>query len=89
MVRRYIVEIGLGGDTNCDVRIEPFAGGCRGEIGYVVYKSLLNVAPETYLNDMLAEPFKAFTFSVTGAAVYQLGSFGAARKELQALSLTL
>jgi len=37
---------------------------------------------------MLAEPFKAFTFSLVGAAVYQLGSFGAARKELQALSLT-
>ena len=33
-----------------------------------------------YLNDMLAEPFKAFTFSVTGAAVYQLGSFGSAAK---------
>jgi len=48
----------------------------------------IGVAPETYLNDMLAEPFKAFTFSVTGAAVYQLGSFGSARKELQALSLT-
>jgi hypothetical protein len=47
----------------------------------------IGVAPETYLNDMLAEPFKAFTFSVTGAAVYQLGSFGSARKELQALSL--
>jgi hypothetical protein len=36
---------------------------------------------------MLAEPFKAFTFSLVGAAVYQLGSFGAG-KELQALSLT-
>ena len=45
-------------------------------------------SPETYLNDILADPFKAFTFSVTGAAVYQLGSFGSARKELQALSLT-
>ena len=48
----------------------------------------IGVAPETYLNDMLDEPFKAFTFSVTGAAVYQLGSFGSAHKELQALSLT-
>ena len=48
----------------------------------------IGVAPETYLNEMLAEPFKAFTFSATGAAVYQLGSFGSARKELQALSLT-
>ncbi len=48
----------------------------------------IGVSPETYLNEMLAEPFKAFTFSLVGAAVYQLGSFGAARKELQALSLT-
>ncbi len=48
----------------------------------------IGVAPETYLNDMLAEPFKAFTFSPVGAAVYQLGTFGAARKELQALTLT-
>ncbi len=48
----------------------------------------IGVAPETYLNEMLAEPFKAFTFSPLGAAVYQLGTFGAARKELRALSLT-
>jgi hypothetical protein len=48
----------------------------------------IGVAPETYLNEILAEPFKAFMFSLVGAAVYQLGSFGAARKELQALSLT-
>ena len=31
----------------------------------------------------------AFTFSPVGASVYQLGSFGAARKELQALLLRL
>jgi hypothetical protein len=48
----------------------------------------IGVAPETYLNEMLAEPFQTFTFSPVGASVYQLGSFGAARKELQALSLT-
>ena len=48
----------------------------------------IGVAPETYLNEMLAEPFKAFAFSLAGTAVYQLGSFGAARKELQALSQT-
>jgi hypothetical protein len=36
---------------------------------------------------MLAEPFPAFTFSVTGASVYQLGTFGTARKELKALPL--
>ena len=49
----------------------------------------IGVATETYLKKMLAEPFKAFTFSAVGASVYQLGSFGAARRELQALSLTL
>ena len=37
---------------------------------------------------VLAEPFQTFTFSPVGASVYQLGSFGAARKELQVLSLT-
>jgi 2'-5' RNA ligase len=48
----------------------------------------IGVAPEVYLKAMLAEPFKAFTFSPVGASVYQLGSYGAARKKLQALSLT-
>ena len=48
----------------------------------------IGVAPEAYLNEMLAEPFQTFTFSPVGASVYQLGSFGAARKELQALSPT-
>lgn len=41
-----------------------------------------------YLNKMLAEPFDAFTFSPASASVYQLGTFGAARKELKALKLT-
>jgi hypothetical protein len=35
---------------------------------------------------MLAEPFPPFTFSPAGASVYQLGSFGTARKELKALT---
>jgi hypothetical protein len=48
----------------------------------------IGVAPEAYLDAMLAEPFQTFTFSPVGASVYQLGSFGAARKKLQALSLT-
>jgi hypothetical protein len=48
----------------------------------------IGVAPEAYLNQVLAEPFQTFTFSPVGASVYQLGSFGAARKELQALSPT-
>ena len=48
----------------------------------------IGVAPEVYLKEMLAEPFEAFTFSPVGASVYQLGSYGAARKKLRALSLT-
>jgi 2'-5' RNA ligase len=48
----------------------------------------IGVATETYLKEMLAEPFASFTFSPAGASVYQLGSFGTARKELKALPLT-
>ena len=48
----------------------------------------IGVATETYLDKMLAEPFASFTFSPAGASVYQLGSFGTARKELRALALT-
>ena len=49
----------------------------------------IGVGTEAYLNEMLAKPFEAFTFSPTGASVYQLGSFGTARKELKALQLSL
>jgi 2'-5' RNA ligase len=48
----------------------------------------IGVGTETDLNKMLAEPFDSFTFSATSASVYQLGSFGTARKELKALPLT-
>ena len=47
----------------------------------------IGVGTEGYLNEMIAEPFPAFTFSPVGASVYQLGSFGTARKELKALAL--
>ena len=43
----------------------------------------IGVGTEDYLNKMLAEPFPAFTFSPAGASVYQLGTFGTARKELK------
>ena len=48
----------------------------------------IGIAPQDYLKEMLAEPFEAFTFSPVGASVYELGSFGTARKELKALVLT-
>jgi hypothetical protein len=41
------------------------------------------VASREYLDKMLAEPFKPFTFSPAGAAVYQLGQFGTAAKKLK------
>jgi 2'-5' RNA ligase len=47
----------------------------------------IGVATITYLDKMLAEPFDTFTFSPASASVYQLGTFGTARKELKALPL--
>jgi hypothetical protein len=40
------------------------------------------VAPTDYLDRMVAEPFDAFAFAPTGAAVYQLGPFGTAARLL-------
>jgi 2'-5' RNA ligase len=48
----------------------------------------IGVATETYWKKTLAEPFASFTFSPAGASVYQVGSFGTARKELRALTVT-
>ena len=41
------------------------------------------LAPRTYLDEMLKEPFETFTFSPAGAAVYHLVHFGTAAKELK------
>src|SRR5262245_43556479 len=43
----------------------------------------IGIASQDYLNQMLAENFDAFTFSPAGAAIYQLGNFGTAQKELR------
>jgi len=48
----------------------------------------IGVGTEVYLMAMLAEPFQEFTFSPIGASVYQLGSFGTARKKLATLNTT-
>lgn len=45
------------------------------------------VATEAYLKEVLAEPFEAFMFSPASASVYQLGTYGTARKELKAFTL--
>lgn len=43
----------------------------------------IGVAPRAYLDRMLAEPFQAFAFAPAGAAVYHLGPFGTAAKQLK------
>jgi len=44
-------------------------------------------ATTAYLDQMNAEPFEPFAFSPAGAAVYQLGPFGTAAKELHQFDL--
>ena len=36
-----------------------------------------------YLDKMIKEPFESFTFSPAGAAIYQLGPYGTAAKQLK------
>jgi hypothetical protein len=43
----------------------------------------IGVATKDYLDKMLTEPFEPFTFSPAGAAVYQLGPYGTAAKQLK------
>ena len=47
----------------------------------------IGVGLKSYLDEMLAAPFEAFTFTAAGASVYQLGDFGTARKNLKTLDL--
>lgn len=47
------------------------------------------VASRDYLDKMLVEPFEPFTFSLVGGAVYQLGQFGTAARQLKAWKLKL
>jgi phosphoserine phosphatase len=43
----------------------------------------IGTAPRTFLDPMLAEPFTPFGFSAAGAAVYQLGPYGTAARQLK------
>jgi phosphoserine phosphatase len=47
----------------------------------------VGVAPRSYLDKLLAEPFEPFTFSPAGAAVFQLGQFGTAAQKLKEFDL--
>jgi hypothetical protein len=46
-------------------------------------RTLIAVAPKDYLDKMIAEPFEPFTFPPVGAAVFQLGPYGTAAKQLK------
>jgi 2'-5' RNA ligase len=48
----------------------------------------VGVGTQTYLDQMLAEPFAPFTFSPAGASVYQLGTYGTAQEKLHTVALT-
>ena len=48
----------------------------------------IGIAPQEYLNKMLAEPFDTFSFSAAGASIYHIGNFGTARKKISELSDT-
>jgi glycerol uptake facilitator-like aquaporin len=43
----------------------------------------IGVASKDYLDKVIAEPFEPFTFSPAGAAVFQLGPYGTAAKQLK------
>jgi 2'-5' RNA ligase len=43
----------------------------------------IGMASRVYLDEMLKEPFEAFTFSPVGVSVYHLGNFGTARTKLK------
>jgi len=45
------------------------------------------IASADYLEKMVAEPFKDFTFSPVGVSVYHLGNFGTAQKKLKDLKV--
>jgi len=44
-------------------------------------------ASTAYLDEMIKEPFESFTFTPAGAAVYQLGPYGTAAKQLKEWNL--
>jgi hypothetical protein len=65
--------------------VEVFATEHAGE--HFLPHVTTGLAPKEYLDKMLAEPFESFTFSPAGAAVYHLGHYGTAAKELKELKL--
>jgi hypothetical protein len=72
----------VGDDANSDTIgwVEHFIPDSSGP-KYIPHVTL-GVAHEDFVKAMKAEPFDAFTFKVSGAAVYHLGNFSTAAKRL-------
>ena len=72
----------VGDDANSETIgwVEKFIPDSSGP-KYIPHVTL-GVANEEFVKTMKAEPFNAFTFGVSGAAVYHLGNFGTAAKKL-------
>ncbi len=45
----------------------------------------VGIANQQFLDDLIAEPFEAFSFKARSVSIYQLGNFGAAQKKLRSL----
>ena len=43
----------------------------------------VGIANQKFLDDLIAEPFEAFSFKARSVSIYQLGNFGAAQKMLR------
>lgn len=72
----------VGADANAETIgwVETFVPKSSGE-NYIPHVTV-GVAQEAFLKQIKAEPFAAFTFKPDAVAVYQLGNFGTAAKEL-------
>ena len=72
----------VGDDANSDTIgwVEHFIPDSSGP-KYIPHVTL-GVAHEDFVKGIKANPFDAFTFKITGAAVYHLGNFGTAAKKL-------
>lgn len=46
------------------------------------------IAPTSYLDQMVAEPFETFEYGLASAAIYQLGPFGTAARLIERFDLT-
>jgi hypothetical protein len=72
----------VGADANAETvaYVETFVPKSSGT-NYIPHVTL-GVAHEAFVKQLKAEPFNAFTFKPDGVAIYQLGNFGTASKQL-------